>query len=183
MDHRDHYARAQRNLLDLVASLTDDQLAISTPCEGWTVADLLGHIIEVADGFTIAFTGADVESSTTDPRERYREAAASALSSVADDAVLDSLSTFGGSTRPGWVRISFGFADTLVHTWDIARSTGNAAVIDPELVNAALAVVAVIPDEARGPGRPFAAIVPVPDDAGELDRLLATSGRSPAWSA
>jgi len=64
----------------------------------------------------------------------------------------------------------------LVHTWDLAKATGQAAGLDPELVRAAL-----------GPAREFAPVArisglvgpefAVPEDADDLTRLLALLGR------
>jgi uncharacterized protein (TIGR03086 family) len=64
----------------------------------------------------------------------------------------------------------------LVHTWDLAQATRQAAVLDPELVR-----------DALGPARQFAPVArmsgligpeyAVAGDAGDLTRLLAIFGR------
>ena len=66
--------------------------------------------------------------------------------------------------------------EILVHTWDLAQATGQAAVLDPGLVR-----------DALGPARQFAPVArmsgligperAVPGDAGDLTRLLAIFGR------
>ncbi|HEX2297744.1 MAG TPA: maleylpyruvate isomerase N-terminal domain-containing protein, partial [Pseudonocardiaceae bacterium] len=43
-----------RQLTQLLSGVTDDQLSAITPCEEYTVADLLAHI----SGLTIAFRNA-----------------------------------------------------------------------------------------------------------------------------
>ena len=35
---------ACRRMIDVLAGITDDQLAGATPCDDFTVADLLGHV-------------------------------------------------------------------------------------------------------------------------------------------
>ena len=64
----------------------------------------------------------------------------------------------------------------LVHTWDLAQATGQAAILDAGLVR-----------DALGPARQFAPIArlsgmigpecPVAQDADDLTRLLAIFGR------
>ena len=66
--------------------------------------------------------------------------------------------------------------EILVHTWDLAQATGQAAGLDPGLVR-----------DALGPARQFAPVArlsgligpecAVPDDADDLTRLLAIFGR------
>jgi hypothetical protein len=66
--------------------------------------------------------------------------------------------------------------EILVHTWDLAQATGQAAVLDPGLVRDALAPAR----EFTLMGRLFGLVGPecvVAEDAEDLTRLLAIFGR------
>ncbi len=69
--------------------------------------------------------------------------------------------------------------DALIHTWDLATATGQDASLDPELVEACIAMfLPDMPERGRASGLVGPAVV-VPDDASAQDRLLAAMGRRP----
>ena len=71
------------------------------------------------------------------------------------------------------------FMDALIHTWDLATATGQDASLDPELVDACIAMfLPDMPERGRASGLVGPA-VDVPDDASPQDRLLAAMGRRP----
>ena len=71
------------------------------------------------------------------------------------------------------------FMDALIHTWDLATATGQQATLDPELVDACIAMfLPDMPERGRASGLVGPA-VHVPDDASPQDRLLAAMGRRP----
>jgi uncharacterized protein (TIGR03086 family) len=74
--------------------------------------------------------------------------------------------------------VTFQAQDVFVHSWDIARALGLDAAFDETLTEAMLALHRqTISDELRAAF--FAPIVPVPDDAPALDRLVGFLGRKP----
>ena len=72
--------------------------------------------------------------------------------------------------------------EILVHAWDLAQATGQAAVLDPDLVRDALETARLFAPAGRAAGLigPERAI---PADADDLTRLLALFGRNPTGSA
>jgi uncharacterized protein (TIGR03086 family) len=50
--------------------------------------------------------------------------------------------------------------DTVVHTWDIARSLGREFVPPPALLVVTVSLAGHVPDQARGAGAAFAAALP-----------------------
>jgi uncharacterized protein (TIGR03086 family) len=69
--------------------------------------------------------------------------------------------------------------DVLVHTWDLATATGQDPNLDPELVDACVAMfLPDMPERGRAAGIVGPA-VDVPDDASPQDRLLGAMGRRP----
>ncbi|HLH28365.1 MAG TPA: hypothetical protein VKW77_05585, partial [Acidimicrobiales bacterium] len=67
-------------------------------------------------------------------------------------------------------------ADTLIHTWDLARATGQDERLDLEGVAKAMEFLEPIDDAIRRPGG-FAARIPAPPDADPQTRLLNFGGR------
>lgn len=73
----------------------------------------------------------------------------------------------------------------LTPRWDIAGAIGIEPGLPADLLRAALPIAQSLPADGplRGPGRTYAAPVPVPDGASDTDRLVAALGRSPSWPA
>ena len=69
--------------------------------------------------------------------------------------------------------------EVTVHAWDLARSTGQSYDADPSAVAGATAFVRSFDAPANADGGLFGPPVDVPDDAGDLDRLLGLTGRDP----
>jgi uncharacterized protein (TIGR03086 family) len=71
------------------------------------------------------------------------------------------------------------FMDVLIHTWDLARATGQDEKLDPELVDACTAMfLPEMPERGRAAGIVGPA-VEVGDNSSPQDRLLAAMGRHP----
>jgi len=77
---------------------------------------------------------------------------------------------------PGSVYCGHRFVDVLIHGWDVATSTGQDTTLDPELVEACIAVVEPQLDGLVASGA-FGTPLEVPDDASAQTRLLAMLGR------
>jgi len=73
------------------------------------------------------------------------------------------------------------FIETLAHTWDLAKCTGQLDKLDPELAEAGEAIARGIvqPQFRNEQGDPVAAEVPVPASAPAYDRFAGFLGRSP----
>jgi uncharacterized protein (TIGR03086 family) len=179
-------------LARLVADIGDHQLGAPTPCRGAAVADLLDHV----DGFCVAFTAAaaknlDAGSQApsadgtrlgTDWRTRIPVRLARLAEAWQDEEPWTGMTRAGGVDLPGEVAGQVAVNELIVHGWDIAAATGHGYACAPGLIQAACEfvqpVVAQNPDGSPGL---FGPPVPVPDDAPPLDRLIAMTGRDPAW--
>ncbi|MFJ1764162.1 TIGR03086 family metal-binding protein [Amycolatopsis sp. NPDC088138] len=183
MDFRELDRRTLPLLDKIVATATPDDLALPTPCEGWTLADLLRHQVSENHAFATAaregsapdWHGGDLGA---DPYAAYRASVDDYLDAIADDAVLGrqiAVNTFG--TFPGPVALQMHLVDTVAHGWDLARTLGLPYEPDAEAVHAAMRMAELIPDEGREKNGSFAHSVDVPADESELDRFLARLGR------
>ncbi|MFG3367099.1 TIGR03086 family metal-binding protein [Streptomyces sp. NPDC090032] len=185
-------AEAVRTSVDMVARATAGDLDRPTPCAGWTLRDLLGHMAAQHYGFAAASRGeADIavwrpRPLGDDPVGAYREAARHVLEAFAVDGVAQRAFPLpeirDGGPFPGAQAVSFHFIDYVVHSWDVARTLGHPVAFDPELLDVALAVARAVPggEARRGPGAAFAPAVTSQGGA-RLDEIVALLGRSPAW--
>jgi uncharacterized protein (TIGR03086 family) len=176
----------------VVAGVDDGQLGAPTPCEGATVADLLDHV----DGLTAAFTSAaekdldhgnqpgsaDGSRLTPDWRTRIPERLAGLAAAWEAAGAWTGTTRAGGIDMPAEVAGNVAINEVVVHGWDIAVATGQEYSAEPAIVEAAFAFVQ--PTAAQNPGGTpglFGPLVPVPDDAPLLARLLGLTGRDPSW--
>ena len=67
-----------------------------------------------------------------------------------------------------------------MHTWDLARATGQDDRLDPDFCAELLAGMEGIEEVLRASGQ-YGPAVPVPDDADVQTRMLGFIGRDPEW--
>jgi len=192
-DLRPYDRRALELTSAAVDAVTGADLDRPTPCEGWSVADLLRHLVSQNLRFAAGVAGTDPDAASPldradlgdDPAAAFRASAAAvtAAFAVADlpdrEVRLPELS----AVVPGPVALGFHFTDFMAHAWDVAVSVGAALDVPDDLSTQALQLAARIPDAppVRGPGGAFAAKVPIEESAPPFDRLLAALGRDPHW--
>ncbi|MFE5024213.1 TIGR03086 family metal-binding protein [Streptomyces sp. NPDC056656] len=179
-----------RTVARLADGVGEDQLGLATPCPEYAVRNLLGHIL----GLTVAFgdaarknlgptTDRSPTASLPDITDGWRDALAKALDELAqtwrDPQAWQGMTRAGGVDLPAGVAGLVALDELVVHGWDLARATGQE--YDPE--EAALGAAHAFLAQSTGPDRPpiFGPVVPVPDDAPLLDRVVGLSGREPQW--
>lgn len=153
------------------------------PCEGWTARDVVRHLVEWVPG--LLSHGAGVEfaagpSVDRDPAAAWR-ALSDALQATLDDPGNASRPfshpQAGDHTLPAAIDM-FVTGDVLVHTWDLARATGGDEQLDPTEVHRMLVGMEPMDEILRASGH-YGPRVAVPEDADELTRLIAFTGRRP----
>jgi len=188
--------RAVQASATLVAKVAPADLARPTPCDGWTLGDLIAHMTAQHRGFAAAAVGDgatrshwEVAVASSDPVGDHLQAVDAVLDAFASEGVLEARfllpEIFTEATFAGTDAIGFHFIDYLVHAWDVARSLDVSWAPDDDLAAAALTLTRSIPNgpERLEPGAAFApAGTPAPD-ADPFDEVLLLLGRSPAWSA
>ena len=144
--HRDALDATRR----YVAAIGDEQWALPTPCQGWTVRDLLNHIVagnlwaaELARGRSIADIGTALDGDMVgdSPLAAYDASAEAAAQAFEVPGALDAPCLVSYGPVPGSVYAGHRFLDVLVHGWDLASATGQSADLDPRLVDACWDVV------------------------------------------
>jgi uncharacterized protein (TIGR03086 family) len=180
-DHQ--LARAVDATGRLVAAVRDDQWAKPTGCPGWSVRDLLNHLVGGNLMAAAVLTGSQPPDPTADhlgagPVDAYRRSGEAVRVAFARPGALEQVVTVPAGTVPGAVALHLRLTEHLVHGWDLARATGQATtglpadLAEQELVFARAQLGKLPPDR-----RPFAPPQPVDDDAPAIDRLAALLGR------
>ena len=133
-----------------VIGIDDDLWSQSSPCEGWTVRELLNHIVagnlwaaELASGRTITDVGSafDGDMVGPDPVVAYDASAEAAAAAFEVPGALDAPCAVSYGPVPGSVYAGHRFVDVLIHGWDLATATGQPTGLDPQLVDACWEIV------------------------------------------
>jgi uncharacterized protein (TIGR03086 family) len=174
--------------VDLIAPVTAADLTRPTPCAGWDLAALIAHMTAQHRGFAAAAAGhgADPAPWRPVPTDDYRTAAADVLAAFAGAEEADfTMPEISPRTVPARMAVSFHLVDYVVHAWDVAAARGVPFEPAPELLAATLPIALAVPDDGRrlAPEAPFRPAVTVPGTATPLEKLLATLGRDPSWTA
>jgi len=191
----DRHRRAVEGSVAVVERVAPSDLARPTPCAGWTLADLLAHMVVQHEGFAAAARGEVTGLADWAPRPVgadvvavYRTAASGvvdAFSACDADAELWLPEVRDGRGIPAPTALGFHLVDYVVHAWDVAASLGLSGSFAPDddVAAHALEVARQVPDgEARTvPGAAFAPAL-AGDDGGALGRTLRLLGRDPAWA-
>ena len=161
-----------------------EQSALPTPCEQYTVDELVQHIVSWVRIFANAGAGDPqpenaADFTPTDPVGDFEAAAAKAIRGYAqlpDDAPV----TLSSGEMPAAASVAMMTGEYLAHGWDLAEATGQQVdYTDAEAEAARSGLAPLLAPEYRGAGMPFGDIVEVPDDASGLDKFLGFAGRHP----
>jgi uncharacterized protein (TIGR03086 family) len=170
---------------DTFASILDgvgDQWDVPTPCDDWTVRDIVVHAIETEREFLERHDlGPGAAPVATDLTAAWREHATAVAGVLGRDGVAEREydGYFGQTTIAATMADFYGW-DLVVHGSDIARATGQEWQVSEE-------EAAVLHAAADGWGDALysegvcGAAVEVSSDASATDRLLARLGRDPRW--
>ena len=180
------HRRALDEVRSFVAAIGGDQWTSPTPCDGWTVHELVNHIVagnlwaaELGRGRTIADVGSALDGDMLgdDPVGAYDRSAEYAAATFEAPGALESPCAVSYGPVPGSVYAGHRFIDVLIHGWDLASATGQPTVLDPELVDACWEVLQpqLAPMQASGA---FGVALPHQPGDDPQTTLLAALGRS-----
>jgi uncharacterized protein (TIGR03086 family) len=187
---------AAQHLATLVAGVRDDQLDAPTPCPDYSLGDLLDHVAGVALAFAAAGAkerGPNMEPPRIGDRSRLGDdwrtqipVDLEALPSAWRDArAWEGNTWIAGMEMPAETIGRVGLDELVVHGWDVARASGQRFDADPASIAGSLEFIEPISapgmEAARAPA--FGDVIEPAEGASALDRLLALTGRDPAWSS
>lgn len=180
---------AIRECAEAVAStasgIREEQLQDPTPCEKFTVAELVDHLgVTLVSAARAARKEAQPGEGTPAPAmtpQSLADSAAQATEAWSDPAAYDGTTEFGPGEMPASLAASITLHELALHGWDLARATGSPFELGQDTARAALGVVEQLADQARINGS-YGPPVPVPSDAPAFERALGISGRNPRWN-
>jgi len=174
-DLLEHYRRTGVWASQLVANTPD--LSVATPCDEWTARELLNHMLDTQRYFAGTARGEDVSPPGPNPPELLSDNPGKDVERAWAD--VDSAFTPDGVIEKTGPALGIALSDLLIHSWDLARATGQDATMPPGLAEASYqAIHGKFTDEQRkGLFKPEVA---VGADASAQDKLLGYTGRTPA---
>ena len=195
MDILSLHERALDKAARLVDNVPPGQMSLPTPCAEWDVRALLAHLVggnlrwaAMARGEPLQHgpargSGPSADLLGNDPASSYRRSATALQEAWQDPTLLDQTFDLPIGALPGQAAMRLRLVETVVHAWDLAQATGQRPAFDPAAVREAWQFTVTTLPACRPADSPFAAPVPVADDAPEIDRLAAYLGRTPCLSA
>lgn len=183
----DEHRRLAGRFTELVLAAPADGWDRPSPVAAWRARDVVGHLVEWLPPFLEDGAGARLPAAPSAQRDPVAawQAHVDAVQALLDDpATADrTLSNPHICDLPLDLAISrFYTSDVFLHTWDLARATGQDATLDQERCAEMLAGMEPLDEMLRQSGE-YGPRVPVPDDADVQTRLVAFIGRDPAWTA
>jgi uncharacterized protein (TIGR03086 family) len=160
--------------------------AAPAPVAGWTARDVVEHLVDWFPGFLVRGSGVALPPGPPiddDPVAAWQH------QFDAVQAVLDDPATPGrvlSNPHIGELPLDqaidrFYTADVFMHTWDLARATGQDDRLDPARCTELLAGMEPLDELLRQSGQ-YGPKVAVPDHADIQTRILGFIGRDPTWT-
>lgn len=187
-DFRPLLTQSQEWVATLIAGIRDDQWHLSTPCTEFDVTQLVEHLFAVQDRTRGLATSGNVDGLPTalelpahDVAHEFRrlaEQASDAWATWSEADLAERTVVHPAGTIPGGVAAGMYADENVVHGWDLAVATGQAAEAPAGLAGPLLALMSGVMPAQRPPFVPFADAVTPRPDAGPTERLANWMGRS-----
>ncbi len=166
-----------------VLGVPEDRWDAPAPVEGWVARDVVRHLTTWFPGFLEGGTGTRLPEGPSvdeDPAGAWlaqRDAVQALLDDPESAGRVLSNPHLGDVPLPQAVD-QFYTADVFMHTWDLARATGQEETLDEGMCRALLEGMRPIDDLLRSSGQ-YGPRVDVPQDAPVQDQLMGFIGRRP----
>lgn len=175
----DRYKRVANGFGERLSGVKPEQWSGRTPCSDWDVRELVDHVV-TTHMRVVASLGGDDQSEIDSSRNvasRWIVASGAVIASL-DDAERASKTVRGMFGEQSFELLVSRLlcADTLFHTWDLARATGQDERLDPDAVDKAFEFLEPLDDAIRKPGG-FSEKIDAPVGADAQTRLLYFGGR------
>ncbi|MEU4242413.1 TIGR03086 family metal-binding protein [Actinoplanes sp. NPDC026619] len=156
------------------------------PVPGWTARDVVRHLVEWFPGFLAGGAGITLPAGPgvdDDPVAAWQNQYDSVQAVLDDPATATRVLT---NPHIGEVPLDqaidrFYTSDVFMHTWDLARATGQDDRLDEGFCAALLGGMEPMEEIIRNSGQ-YGPRVAVPSDADAQTRMLGFIGRDPFWT-
>jgi uncharacterized protein (TIGR03086 family) len=175
--------QANEVLLGVLGNVLPEQMNLPTVNDEWDVRALINHLVAGNQWMAESVRNGDAPRPSGDaigdrlPADAYAESWDTLIAAFEESGAMTRTLQMPFGEIPVAAAAVLRFGDTIAHTWDLAKATGQDTNIAPELCEAALAMARQrLEGQLRGQGR-FKEEVPVPADACAADRLAAYLGK------
>lgn len=161
-----------------ITKLDDRMFALPTPCDGWSVRDLINHVnLE-----HVAICGG-VVGTDDDPRDEFSAIVGRWIAFFEHAAERNSRVPKMGADIPSAVILSVHLADMVVHRWDLTTAVGAACPVPTDLFGA-VEVAGVVTAPGSGLVGPDGVYEPSldADPRAPLENLVRQYGRNHRWA-
>jgi uncharacterized protein (TIGR03086 family) len=152
------------------------------PVAGWTARDVVEHLVTWLPGF-LSSGGVELDTASADDPEAAWTAHANTVQDLLDDpaqAAAEFSHEHVGSMPVAEAIDRFYTADVFMHTWDLARASGQDIGLERDFCAALLAGMEPMEEAMRSSGQ-YGPKVEVPADADPQTQLIGFIGRDPLW--
>ena len=158
--------------------------SVPAPPEGWDAADVVRHLLEWLPGLLSSQLGVELRPADADDVDQLAHAWEQRTSDVEQVLTHEgerpyTSEIFGEMTLADVVD-RFYTTDVVMHTWDLARATGQDDRLPQAFCEQSFAGMEPMADVLSSSGQ-YAVRVSVPDDADVQDKLIGLIGRDPSW--
>ena len=172
----------------VVDGIEPSQLDNPSPCDEWTVRDVLNHVTSGATMFVVCVRDGAISDEQlgalmvsdnlgTDYKGAFRDASRP-RSAFDEPGAADKMVKLPFGEMPAGMAINIAIFDVATHTWDLAKSTGQQMQLDPEVLAAAYELAQAMIPNMRADGLVGEEVI-VAVDAPMEDRLAGLAGRTP----
>ena len=163
-----------------------DDWDVPAPVDGWAARDVVRHLVEwlpafLAGGADVTLpAGPSVDDDPVGAWTTHAEAVQQLLDDPASGTTMLRNPHIGDLPLPQAVD-QFYVSDVFLHTWDLARATGQPDRLDEELANQMFSGMQEHDEMLRASGQ-YGPRVDVPETADITDKLMGFIGRDPSWT-
>jgi uncharacterized protein (TIGR03086 family) len=167
-----------------IANVTAEQLDGTSQCSDWDLRAMLNHVLGGGMMFTIVNQGGSAGEDAgdvlgDDPVQACAQVAAANIAAWKAPGAMEGDRTYPFGTFPAPAALMINVGEVTVHAWDVAKSTGQDATIDPEVAAMLWDFYNSIPLDAYREHGAFGPEVPVDESAPVADRMLGLIGFQP----
>ena len=184
---------SQTRAAAVIAAIGDDQLDLPTPCDQWSVRDIINKLVASTLLFTLFGNRQPADPTLDlinpkdiigdDPLGAFQDAAAQCRTAWRAPGALDGMapSTIGEAKAKAVLHARI--FDTTILSWDLSRAVDIPHGIDDEQAGYVLRIArALVPAVRSHNAARYKDAVVVGEDAPLVDQLIATTGRDPGWT-
>ncbi len=145
MDQSPDLRLATDTFLDRLHRVTEAQFDLPTPCEGWSVADLINHVTVGSEMAAALVAGCSTQEAAAIMGSRVegdllascRSGLSEAVAALEGPIESDTVVHHPIGDVPASQLLAFRIGDLAVHSWDLSRATGMDEALPSSLVERA----------------------------------------------